>query len=511
MEGANGERFQRSIADSANIPEYFYRPNAVLVERVLIMLWFFMVPWVVALAQGEWRGPTIYPEKLKHDLEVFRSALHRAHPDPYRYRSGRAIDSAFDRARDSLVVPMDTEAFMALLLDALRGIGDAGLCMERSAQPEQAFARATRILPVRVRIIEGSVYLDEEMKGFRSLPVGSRMISVNGVPISTVLERTRAFLIGEGDNTTHIDMLLEQQFPWLLVRAFGERSSYRIGFETEGKRRDEVVFAMTGDEVARTERPSSTLLQPWHYTWDAASRTMWVRLSDMRVEVLARYGQDPAGFIDHLLRELKQSTTYAVVLDVRGAVGSDVDIVEEVFSAVATAPFRVFRSISMRSGIPADDRPWIELPEELYASADGKNIQEPPVLTDLLDTNSEPVQPHPKAFAGKVYVVCDGGTRGTAAALVMLAKRTRRARIVGEETGSNAASFTAGKEARVVAPNSGTVLHIPLVKYVPDGELEGAPDRGEIPHHVVHQAPADIARGRDTVKASLLELIKELQ
>ena len=511
MEGANSERFQQSMADSAIGPEYFWPSNVAPVERVLIVLWFVFASWQMTLAQGEWRGPTVYPEKLKRDLEVFRSALHRAHPDPYRYRSRQDIDDVFDRIRDSMVVPMDAETFMVHMLDALRPVGDAGPYFERSAQAEQAFTHGTRILPVRVRVIEGSVYLDEEMKGFRSLPVGSRMVSVNDVPISTVLDRTRAFLIGDGSNTTYTDVLLEQQFPWLLVRAFGERSTYRIGFETDGKRRDEVVFAMTGDEVARTERPSSTLIQPWHYTWDPAGRTMWVRLSDMRAEVLARAGQDPAGFLDHLLRELKQNAPYAVVLDVRGAVGAEVNVVEEVFAAIATAPFRVFKSISMRSAIPSDGGSWVELPEELYASTEGKSMQEPPVLTDMLDTHSEPVQPHPKAFLGKVYVVCDGGTRGTAAALVMLAKRTRRARVVGEETGSNAASFTAGKEARVVGPNSGTVLHIPLVKYVPDGDFEGAPDRGEMPHHVVHQAPADIARGRDTVKASLLELIKELQ
>jgi hypothetical protein len=82
---------------------------------------------------------------------------------------------------------------------------------------------------------------------------------------------------------------------------------------------------------------------------------------------------------------------------------------------------------------------------------------------------------------------------------------------VGEETGSNAASFTGGKVALVEGPNTGVVLHIPLVKFVPEGDLLDSVEHGEVPHHTAHQAPADIARGRDTVKASLLELIRELQ
>lgn len=70
------------------------------------------------------------------------------------------------------------------------------------------------------------------------------------------------------------------------------------------------------------------------------------------------------------------------------------------------------------------------------------------------------VPPLAKGFQGKVYVLVDGLTTGAGAAFVMMANRGGRARTVGEETGSNAASFCGGRELAITLPRSGCVLHI---------------------------------------------------
>ena len=116
-----------------------------------------------------------------------------------------------------------------------------------------------------------------------------------------------------------------------------------------------------------------------------------------------------------------------------------------------------------------------------------------------------------RAFQGKVYVICDGLTRDAASYVVMMARRNRRARIVGEETGSNAFGSTGGAEWVVTGTGSGMRFHIPLLKYVPAGRGEGPMDRGEQPDHPAYQVPRGLAKGYDSIKASLLELISELE
>ncbi|HMC96966.1 MAG TPA: hypothetical protein VKG92_04900, partial [Flavobacteriales bacterium] len=127
------------------------------------------------------------------------------------------------------------------------------------------------------------------------------------------------------------------------------------------------------------------------------------------------------------------------------------------------------------------------------------------------DERSELKAPMDDAFAGKLYVVCDGATRDAAALLVMLAKRTGRARVVGEETGSNALSFTGGEELLATTPNARINVHVPLVRYFPEGRPEGAQDHGEMPQYTLEQQAWGIAKGRDTVKETVLRMLRELE
>ena len=85
--------------------------------------------------------------------------------------------------------------------------------------------------------------------------------------------------------------------------------------------------------------------------------------------------------------------------------------------------------------------------------------------------------------------------------MVMLAKRSGRARVIGEEVGTNAFSFTGGRELLVTLPNSGVRFTVPLIRYVPDGNCSGPVDHGEQPNYVVEQRPEGLARGRDTIRA----------
>jgi hypothetical protein len=49
------------------------------------------------------------------------------------------------------------------------------------------------------------------------------------------------------------------------------------------------------------------------------------------------------------------------------------------------------------------------------------------------------------------------------------------------------------------------------MRYVPDGMPSGPLDHGERAHHEVEQQPWGIAKGKDTLREALLELIRELR
>ncbi|MBK7288410.1 MAG: hypothetical protein IPI95_15735 [Flavobacteriales bacterium] len=201
------------------------------------------------------------------------------------------------------------------------------------------------------------------------------------------------------------------------------------------------------------------------------------------------------------------------MVDVRGAGGNDLGLAEQVFAMIAQAPYRVVKSISIRSGRVPDSYRYAAPAPDFFASVGAMYLPELKGRRELKpdDPRLMLVQPVSNAFQGKVYVVCDGLTTGAGAAFVMLANRSGRARTVGEETGSNASSFCSGEVLEVTLPRSGCILHVPLKRYVPEGTPDGPMDRGEMPKYKVPQRPEDLPQGTDSVREALVHLITEMQ
>jgi hypothetical protein len=261
-----------------------------------------------------------------------------------------------------------------------------------------------------------------------------------------------------------------------------------------------------------SRKPNGMALLPWRVFWDAESEAVWFTLRTLDLDSLEHAAVQPDKFIAAMLREARRNKARTLVLDVRGAGGRDLAAAEMVFAAIAKEPFRVIQGMTVRTIDPVDV-PVPEMPLVHLEMVRDQFVPGPNNVSHLRpdDHRLQPLPEVKRAFHGKVYVVCDGATQDAGAALVMMAKRTNRARVVGEEVGTNALSFTGGRELVTLLSHSGLELRVPLVRYVPEGMPSGPLDHGELPHHEVEQQSWGIAKGRDTVREALLEFIRELR
>ncbi|MEX1132612.1 MAG: S41 family peptidase [Flavobacteriales bacterium] len=452
---------------------------------------------------------TLTPEQSQADLEILASLLEQVHPDPYRYTSKGELDRMVDRVRDSLALPLTVASFRASLAPVFHAIGDARFQLEH---PETD--AAAQLLPVKVLVQGEKVLVVDETKGFRSLPIGSSIISINGIPIGTVLERMGANVVADGHNSTLREAIIGSRFSEFYHGYVEQSSTFNIEyFDPQGIRNELLVMGLTRDEVVRSQKPGGVQLAPWTSTIHPDQDALWLTLSTLEQEELDKADLDPAKYLRALLKEMKRKGLRDLVIDVRNADGRELASAELLFSFIAKEPFRVVQDMSVRSMEPPATDANVTIPAEFYGSLAGLFLPQGSgayhVRAD--DHRLEQLTPMKRAFAGKVHVVCNGGTRGAAAAFVMLAKRSNRARIVGEEVGANSGSFTGGRALDVELPNSGFRISIPLVRYVPDGVSNAPLDRGEMPHHTVVQRAEDLAKGRDTVKGALLQFFNEMQ
>ena len=462
--------------------------------------------------QNARREALLYPEKLREDTEILRALIHEAHPDPYRYVSKAQLDAAFDRVLDSLSIPVTVGRYVRMLMPVFHLLGDANCYPELGVVVQERLRHSVPVIPLKVRLLADGLYVEEELKGFRSLPPGARIVAINAVSMDTLLERMERLVVADGSNRTLRRHLVERDFPELLNRVMGDTSAFRLLLGFEDKQEERTIFAMTGDEIARSRKPAGPSLMPWRAEWEPESNAFWVRLRTLDSDSLESAGQNSGRFLTAMLQEVEKDHARTVVLDLRGTGGSDLALTEEVFAALAKERFRAVQRITARSAAPPQHYDLVMPKPEYYASI-GKHYVTDPVGT-MAPPGDERLQlkePMHGAFQGKVYVVCDGATRDAGAMLVMLAKRTGRARVVGEEVGSNALSITGGGELLATTPNAGIRVHVPLVRYFPEGSCDGALDRGEMPTYPLEQQAWGIAKGRDTVKETLLRMLRELQ
>lgn len=473
--------------------------------------WLAVCGVMVALAgsaQTALRTAVLYPEDLREDLEVVRRSVHLLHPDPYRYQQRAAVDHRIDSLAATITVPQPLPAFITALATTLRVVGDAHFEASLPTDVARSLQQAVPLLPLKVRVLDNDLYVEEELMGFRSIEPGSRILRINGADAGEVLGALEQLVPVDGNDRGRALRVVERDLPTLYALRYGTPAAHELELVTpDGLRLTKVVKALTGDEVALSFRPPNAGLLPWRSELYAEQRTSWMTLSTLDREVLEREGVDARRFIDLVLQEARQQDVLTLVIDVRGAGGPDLGMAELVHGMIARDPYRVVQAISFRQ--PVEGAGGLE---PVYAQAGERSLADgAAVQVPVDDPRLAFTKPYEKAFQGKVYVVCDGLTTDAGAAFVMLAKRSGRARVVGQPTGSNSVSFCGGRTTMVTLPRSKVRLSVPGMLFTIDGKGGGAPDQGEQPHHLVQEQPWGVARGRDTVKWSLLEMIRELQ
>ena len=482
--------------------------------RQLLFSGLVLCLWHGAAAQGLSMGRTYYPEKLHQDLEEFRELVHTAHPDPYRYRTKEQLNFTFDSVKTSIDVPLTTDGFVRSMQPILKAIGDSHCRIELSEETLVQMRDRAAMIPITVKIIDGAFYVDEELKGFRSFPQGARLIRINGILASEILARLQKAIVCDGANSTLADRRIEREFRSLYYMHIERPSSFEIQFEDpNGEPGTSTIFAMSPIDIENSRKPSGTTTLPWGARWIPEISTMWLGLRTMDVDSLRAAGQDAEKFLVSMLRELKKNKGAILVVDLRGAGGRELGMAELVFGAIAMEPYRLVDNISIRSRSLPNCSKFIADHPDFYLDVSARY---PRMLPDRFgvhpkDDRLTDLQPEGKAFKGKVYVLCDGYTRDAAAAFVMLAKRTGRARIVGEEVGTNAYTYTGGRDLIAEAPNSKVRFIVPLMRYTASGKPSGPLDHGELPNTELHPDPRSIARGSDSVKENLMMYIKETQ
>ena len=479
---------------------------AVTLFRAIAM---FAVALVVLPAGAQSLDRTFYPEELREDLELLRVTIHEAHADPYRYVPKEAIDQAFSRLSGSIRMTMPLRDFIDSVNVLLGMLGDGHTRCALPLDEAQRMERTVPLLPLDVAIEDTLLYVHAERMGFRSVLPGSRIHSINGMPAGAIVRELLPLILVDGKAATARLRRLEREFAERFVARYGVSTEYKLICENPHGVVEEVTLnALTQEEMASAAVRQQALL-PWRSTWYEDRDLMWLELHTLEPAHLEAADVRPERFLGDLLKELEKRKVGTLVIDVRGAKGSDLGMAEQVFALVAQEPFKVARRMTVRSvTLPTWYRRAVPL-DDFYASVHSTFTMAEAgafVLPESDERMKELPASH-RRFDGRVFVLQDGATRESAAAISMLVKRHGRGKLMGEEGGTNAVSYCGGRELRITAPRTGVRFVVPLIRYTFDGSPSGPSDHGELPDLPLKPAVQALQRGEDSVRNQALELI----
>ncbi|QQR86384.1 MAG: hypothetical protein IPJ76_17635 [Flavobacteriales bacterium] len=452
---------------------------------------------------------TFYPEELREDLELLRVTIHEAHADPYRYVPKEAIDQAFARLGGSIRMTMPLRDFIDSVNVLLNMLGDGHTRCALPLDEAQRMARTVPLLPLDLAIEDTLLHVRAERMGFRSVAPGSRIHTINGMPAGAIVRELLPLIVVDGKATAARVRRLEREFAVRFVARYGISTEYKLICENPHGVAEEVTLnALTQEEMASATVRQQALL-PWRSTWYEERDLMWLELHTLEPADLEAADVRPERFLGDLLKELEKRKVGTLVIDVRGAKGSDLGMAEQVFALVAQHPFKVARRMTVRSvTVPTWYRRAIPL-DDFYASVHSTFTMAEAGAFILPETD-ERMKELPAAhrrFEGRVFVLQDGATRESAAAVGMLVKRHARGKLLGEEGGTNAVSYCGGRELRITAPRTGVRFVVPLIRYTFDGSPSGPSDHGELPDVPVKPSVQALQRGEDSVRNQALEII----
>ena len=407
--------------------------------------------------------------QINEDFQVFRKTLEEAHPGLYWYNSREVLDKYFDSLVDSINQPMSSMEFIKFLLPAVAKIRCAHTTIRPGEDLKPEMLRKRKLFPLNLAFLHGAVFLKDSLIQIKS---------INGTPINEIIDQIIAIIPADGFNKTF-------KYHWMSTGGFQEGYALLFGepeeFLIEGNDSSNnpvklKLNAINGEEYLRSRSEAHTQMK---LSFPDSSSAL------LSINSFVISGPAFISEIENAFEKIKLKKSTQLIIDLRNNHGGNNANVSRLYSFLSEKPFYHLKKTEV-IGKQLTYGKYISNYREITdmgsnPSADGtRNVDFEYRGRTLIPPASQ------NAFTGKLIVLANGGTGSAASEFVALVHGNKRGLIVGEETGGCYYGSTGGTYARLVLPNTGINVTIPMVRihnYVEETFTEQPAGRGTLPDY----------------------------
>nr|WP_295877443.1 S41 family peptidase [uncultured Chitinophaga sp.] len=473
--------------------------------------------------------------EMKEDLQLFRDIREKANSGLYRYRTKKQVDSIYKVAFREIKKPLTTTEYFKVILRLTDFEGSCHNYTEVGKDLMDFYSRQRGYFPYDLKYIQGNIIFNHQTT---EIPAGSRVLSINGVPDSTLMQSFYKYFTADGFNVTQKwTGSVHRSFNYRYMIEYGVKDNFTVTFTPPYSKDVKTVTLPAVTLPVRkenlTHRYSAGVdslidynVQP-KYSFRMVDNA--TGLLSFRIFSMADGADDPrfpgyVRFIDSVFQTLDKNAVPNLILDIRSNPGGSDPTFEQPMMYLTDHPFK--ENISAYANFDRDTIPYMQYfwgvstdskwgPEEvkggraflksyLLPYKNGRSYQ---------DSAHNPVYyPKQPAYKGHLYLMIDENTASAASHLASLVRAyARNVTIVGVETVGGYYCHNGHAGVVYELPHSKIKTKFSIMYVVQDAPVKPMqPEgRGIMPDHEVWQSYEDYMNRKDSQMEHVLQLIRE--
>jgi C-terminal processing protease CtpA/Prc len=432
-----------------------------------LILYTFVIPTVL-FAQKD-TVQLFEPSLIRADIDTLISKMKDFHPTFLDYYQENNIQSKIDSLEKTINIPMSSLDLFRIMQPIISIDGHTTLMYTGEILPKMD----NPFFPFKIVIYHNLMYVKENLSDKKTIPKGSIIEAINGVPVSSIIKNLIRYLPGE--KKSYKTKSLEKEFHIYYGLVYGSFSDFNVTI-------NKTEYIVKGAKWNDFQEPSKPKFDLRFYDDDIAYIYKWS----------FKPPRDFISFMDSAFRVINErQIKYLIIDNLRG--GGMTDLADSLMSCFAANPYCMF--VKKMTKISPLTRDFIESKKSEGYIKDGYFVQE--FLPHL---------PRPNRFTGTAYILTGPLSYSTGTCFPAAAKCYHDAIIVGEETGQPLLSN--GDLNRFVLPNTKLNCFTSLSRiYMPCNNNDTM--NGLIPDYIVTPSLEDLLNDKDYALEYALKLIRE--
>ena len=449
---------------------------------------------------------------MQQDIDYVERNLLKMHPSLFLYVSEDQLRFKFDSLRSAIKQPLLPNEFQLALAPVLAEVKQGHMTLNpliakpdiKGKKDKERYQKSKGpFSQLGFHWQDGNLYLSKNSTANSSLVLGSQIATIEGISPASLFKKYRKTFTSDGFNTTFIDKAFERLLPRYYQLELGYRDSIHVIFSCadstyqrtvlrryeEPKRKPSGADSLKnkqGSHSKQAQVPSVDKKRRRIFGYNSSTKEISKSLSfpvsgDSSIAFLRvkdfTYGKAKSAY-KLIFDTLYNCGTEHLILDLRSNFGGRLSDVNELYSYLVTAEKYQFIQpaiINSRSKLP-------------FYAIKGLPVWSYPILSPFILSStvvlwtktfskdgvryihlpgSKVKKSKSNSYEGDLFVLIDGGTFSAASLIAADLKESKRATVIGEESGGAANGTVAGFLPKLTLPHSHLSWRLGLMEVKP--------------------------------------------